>query len=138
MRMQDKVAIIVGAGQSPGEGMGNGRAVSVLFAREGAKVLSVDRDGASAAETADIIKAAGGDADSAVADVADEQGVIRIHEQLCPRVEGEAEGGVDSETEEQRARERALRAARRGRGPVGECVAETDSHSSSAEPGGHQ
>jgi NAD(P)-dependent dehydrogenase (short-subunit alcohol dehydrogenase family) len=72
MRMQDKVAIIVGAGQSPGEGMGNGRAVSVLFAREGARVLAVDRDGESAAKTAEMIRDAGGVADSVVADVADE------------------------------------------------------------------
>jgi NAD(P)-dependent dehydrogenase (short-subunit alcohol dehydrogenase family) len=48
MRMKDKVAIIVGAGQSPGEGVGNGRATAMLLAREGAKVLSVDRDLASA------------------------------------------------------------------------------------------
>ena len=72
MRMQDKVSIVVGAGQSPGQGMGNGRAACVLFAREGSKVLSVDRDGDSAAETAKMIKDAGGDADSFVADVADE------------------------------------------------------------------
>ena len=39
---KDKTAIIVGAGQSPGEGMGNGRATALLFAREGAKVLAVD------------------------------------------------------------------------------------------------
>ena len=55
MRMQDKVAVIIGAGQSPGEGMGNGRAVATLFAREGASVLAVDRDGDSAAETAQLI-----------------------------------------------------------------------------------
>ena len=40
MRLQDKIAIVVGAGQSPGEGMGNGRATVLRFAREGAKVLS--------------------------------------------------------------------------------------------------
>ncbi|MEM7403783.1 MAG: SDR family NAD(P)-dependent oxidoreductase [Pseudomonadota bacterium] len=72
MRMQDKVAIVVGAGQSPGQGMGNGRATAVLFAREGARVMCVDRDGDSAAETADIIRSEGGDAQSAVADVASE------------------------------------------------------------------
>ena len=38
MRLKDKVAIVVGAGQSPGEGMGNGRATALTFAREGAKV----------------------------------------------------------------------------------------------------
>ena len=48
MRLKDKVAIIVGAGQNPGEGVGNGRATAILFAREGAKVLAVDRDLASA------------------------------------------------------------------------------------------
>ena len=35
MRMKDKVAVIIGAGQSPGEGMGNGRATAIVFAREG-------------------------------------------------------------------------------------------------------
>ena len=42
MRLAGKTAIVVGAGQSPGEGMGNGRATVLLFAREGAKVLAVD------------------------------------------------------------------------------------------------
>jgi len=40
MRLEGKTAIVVGAGQSPGEGMGNGRATALLFAREGAKVLA--------------------------------------------------------------------------------------------------
>jgi NAD(P)-dependent dehydrogenase (short-subunit alcohol dehydrogenase family) len=44
MRLQGKVGIVVGAGQTPGETIGNGRAAAVLFAREGAKVLLVDRD----------------------------------------------------------------------------------------------
>ncbi len=51
MRLQGKVAIVVGAGQSPGEGMGNGRATALRFAEEGAKVLAVDRDLVSAEET---------------------------------------------------------------------------------------
>ena len=42
-RLAGKIAIIVGAGQSPGETIGNGRAMAVLFAREGAQVLCVDR-----------------------------------------------------------------------------------------------
>ena len=37
MRLKDRVAIVVGAGQSPGEGMGNGRATALTFAREGAR-----------------------------------------------------------------------------------------------------
>ena len=52
MRLQGKIAVVVGAGQSPGEGIGNGRATVLRFAREGARVLAVDRDLAAAAETA--------------------------------------------------------------------------------------
>ena len=40
MRLKDNVAIIVGAGQTPGESIGNGRATALLFAREGAKVCA--------------------------------------------------------------------------------------------------
>ena len=36
MRLAGKTAIIMGAGQSPGQGVGNGRATALLFAREGA------------------------------------------------------------------------------------------------------
>ena len=35
--------VVIGAGQSPGEGFGNGRATAMRFAREGARVLAVDR-----------------------------------------------------------------------------------------------
>ena len=52
MRLEGKVAIVIGAGQSPGEGMGNGRATALRFAQEGARVLAVDRDLASAEATA--------------------------------------------------------------------------------------
>ncbi len=47
MRLKDKIAIVVGAGQSPGEGMGNGRATVLRFVQEGAKVLAVDNNLAS-------------------------------------------------------------------------------------------
>ena len=56
MRLKDKIAIVVGAGQSPGEGMGNGRATVLRFAQEGAKVLAVDNNLASAEETAAIAR----------------------------------------------------------------------------------
>jgi NAD(P)-dependent dehydrogenase (short-subunit alcohol dehydrogenase family) len=68
MRLKDRVAIIVGAGQSPGEGMGNGRATALTFAREGAKVLCVDHHLASAQETVDMIAARGGAAAAFKAD----------------------------------------------------------------------
>ena len=51
MRLAGKTAIVVGAGQTPGQTIGNGRAAALLFAREGARILAVDRDEASAAET---------------------------------------------------------------------------------------
>jgi NAD(P)-dependent dehydrogenase (short-subunit alcohol dehydrogenase family) len=56
MRLKDKIAIVVGAGQSPGEGMGNGRATVLRFAQEGAKVLAVDNNLASAEETAAAVR----------------------------------------------------------------------------------
>src|ERR1700742_478932 len=69
MRLQDRVAIVVGAGQSPGEGIGNGRATALTFAREGAKVVCVDHNLASAQETADMIGAKDGTAIAFKADV---------------------------------------------------------------------
>jgi NAD(P)-dependent dehydrogenase (short-subunit alcohol dehydrogenase family) len=59
MRLRDRVAIVVGAGQSTGEGIGNGRATALTFAREGAKVLCVDRNLDSAQETVEMIAAKG-------------------------------------------------------------------------------
>src|SRR5258705_4202915 len=69
MRLKDRVAIVVGAGQSPGEGMGNGRATALPFAREGAKVLCVDHNLASAEETVAMIKQDQGTAMAFKADV---------------------------------------------------------------------
>ena len=48
MRLAGKTAIVIGAGQSPGEGMGNGRATCIRFAQEGASIMAVDKDLASA------------------------------------------------------------------------------------------
>ena len=56
-RVEGKIAVVVGAGQTEGETIGNGRAIARLLAREGATVLCVDRIGARARETADIIVA---------------------------------------------------------------------------------
>jgi NAD(P)-dependent dehydrogenase (short-subunit alcohol dehydrogenase family) len=72
MRLKDKIAIIVGAGQSPGEGLGNGRAAALRFAREGARVLAVDRNLGSAEETAAMVSAEGGQCLAFEADVTDE------------------------------------------------------------------
>lgn len=68
-RLDGKAAVVVGAGQTPGETIGNGRAMAVLFAREGAQVLCVDRVAERAEETAAMIAAEGGQASFLAADV---------------------------------------------------------------------
>jgi len=73
MRLEGKVAIVVGAGQTAGDTIGNGRATAILFAREGARVLVVDRDAQSARETQAMIEREGGTASVFVADVTDER-----------------------------------------------------------------
>ncbi|MGZ3285705.1 MAG: SDR family NAD(P)-dependent oxidoreductase [Xanthobacteraceae bacterium] len=67
--MKERVAIVDGAGQSPGDGMVNGRATALTFAREGARVLCVDHHLDSAQETVDMIGAKGGTAIAFKADV---------------------------------------------------------------------
>ena len=69
-RLAGKVAIVAGAGQTAGDTIGNGRATALLFAREGAKVLLVDRDEASARDTESLILAENGEAAVFRADVA--------------------------------------------------------------------
>ena len=69
MRLKDKVAIVVGAGQTPGDTIGNGRATAILFAREGARVVLVDHNYESAVETQALIEAEGGTCFSFKADV---------------------------------------------------------------------
>lgn len=68
-RLEGKVAVVVGAGQTPGETIGNGRATSVLFAREGAQVLAVDRRLDAAEETCAQIAEEGGTAVPLAADI---------------------------------------------------------------------
>ena len=72
MRLADKVAIVIGSGQTPGDELGNGRATALLFAREGARVLAVDRDLESARETEAMIRAEGGEATAFQADIVQE------------------------------------------------------------------
>ena len=67
-RLQDKVALVTGAG-SIGPGWGNGKATAVLFAREGAKVFGIDLDLHAADETRGIIEAEGGVCATHAADV---------------------------------------------------------------------
>ncbi len=67
-RLAGKVAIVTGAG-SRGEGIGNGRAAAILFAREGARVLLVDQKRKAAEETLEAIRGEGGEAHVFEADV---------------------------------------------------------------------
>jgi NAD(P)-dependent dehydrogenase (short-subunit alcohol dehydrogenase family) len=68
MRLEGKAGIVVGAGQSPGETVGTGRAAAIVLAREGAKVLLADRDLDSARDTAEIIAGEGGVAECVAGD----------------------------------------------------------------------
>jgi len=69
-RLKDRVTIVTGAG-SVGPGWGNGRATAVLFAREGAKVMVVDKNRPAAEETAKLIQGEGGVCRVAEIDVTD-------------------------------------------------------------------
>src|SRR3978361_2261310 len=60
-RLKGKTALVVGAG-SIGPGWGNGKATAATFARHGAQVFCVDRDGKAAQETADTITSGGANA----------------------------------------------------------------------------
>ena len=60
-RLEGKVAIVTGAGSS-GQGVGNGKATAILFAREGAKVLLADNVESRARETLKVIEEEGGTA----------------------------------------------------------------------------
>lgn len=71
MRLQDKVAIITGAGK------GMGRDASALFASEGAKIVAFDLDEAAANETAAVVEKAGGQAIAVAGDVSKEADVQR-------------------------------------------------------------
>jgi NAD(P)-dependent dehydrogenase (short-subunit alcohol dehydrogenase family) len=71
-RLQGKVAIIVGAGQQPGESVGNGRATAERFAQEGASLLLVDIQAEWLADTLKAVQAYGHPVASLVADITDE------------------------------------------------------------------
>jgi len=72
MRLEGKVAIITGAGQTAGGGMGNGRATAIMFAREGARLVLANRSMASLEETRAQIEEEGYQAHCLTADVAQE------------------------------------------------------------------
>lgn len=68
-RLAGKTAVVVGAGQQPGETLGNGRAIARRFADEGAEVLCVDLDQSRADEVAAEITDSGGTAFALAANI---------------------------------------------------------------------
>ena len=93
-RMNGRRVLIVGGGQSDygldDPPIGNGRAICVLLAREGASVCVADIDGAAAEATAELIRAAGGEVSVVVTNAADEQASANMF-----AAAGEALGGLD-------------------------------------------
>lgn len=70
-RLSGRVAIVTGAGSRASGGIGNGRATSVLLAREGVRVALVDRVRSWATETLEMVERDGGEAFVVEADAAD-------------------------------------------------------------------
>ncbi|MEP7115665.1 MAG: SDR family NAD(P)-dependent oxidoreductase [Ilumatobacteraceae bacterium] len=79
-RLRGRVVVVVGGGQTPGETIGNGRAASILYAREGARVIVVDRVARSAEHTVAMIRDEGGEARAHAADVTDATSCATIPE----------------------------------------------------------
>ncbi len=93
-RLDGRRILVVGAGtrksDDPDAPVGNGRAIAVLAAREGAAVACADIDRDAAAETARLVAAAGGRAEVIAGDVADEDTCTRVVEEAA-----RALGGLD-------------------------------------------
>ena len=85
---------MIGAGtrrsDDPEAPIGNGRAIAVLAAREGAEVACVDRDADAARETARLVEEAGGTAAVAVGDASDETTCARLIDESVAAL-----GGID-------------------------------------------
>ncbi|MGG5811694.1 SDR family NAD(P)-dependent oxidoreductase [Falsiroseomonas sp. CW058] len=76
-RFAGRIALVTGAG-CVGPGWGNGRAIAVALAREGAAVIGLDRSPDAMAETAARIAADGGRFEAVAADVTDGAAIARI------------------------------------------------------------
>jgi NAD(P)-dependent dehydrogenase (short-subunit alcohol dehydrogenase family) len=85
-RLDGRVAVVVGAGQTPGQTIGNGRATAVLFGREGARVVAVDRDLDAARATVSAIREEGGTALALAADITVEQDIERFVSEAVSRL----------------------------------------------------
>lgn len=107
--LEGKAAIVTGAG-SVGDGIGNGKATAIVFAREGANVMLVDRNLDAALETQQIIEQEGGTSHAFEADVSQPAECRKIVESclstfgqidiLHNNVGIELAGGLEETTEE--------------------------------------
>ena len=108
-RLEGKVVIVTGAG-CVGPGWGNGRAVAVRFAQEGAKIFAVDKSADAMRETLERLDAAGAEFDSHLCDVNDSAAVKALVDACVARfgrvdvlvnnVGGSAKGGPVQLSEE--------------------------------------
>jgi NAD(P)-dependent dehydrogenase (short-subunit alcohol dehydrogenase family) len=93
-RLDGRRILIVGGGQNDfgleDPPIGNGRAMSVHFAREGAAVAVADIDAAGAQATSDLVAQAGGQAVVTVGDAADENDMARMFDEATSGL-----GGLD-------------------------------------------
>jgi NAD(P)-dependent dehydrogenase (short-subunit alcohol dehydrogenase family) len=76
-RLANRIALISGAG-CVGPGWGNGRAMSVRFAEEGAKIFAVDRESQHLDETVERVRAIGGTIETHCADATDSSAVAAM------------------------------------------------------------
>ncbi|HEY1737630.1 MAG TPA: SDR family oxidoreductase [Acidimicrobiia bacterium] len=93
-RLEGRRVLVVGGGQrtydAETDPVGNGRAMSLLFAREGAQVAVADRRIASAQDTATMVSAEGGRAVAIEADITAESDVVRMVDEATGAL-----GGLD-------------------------------------------
>ena len=93
-RLTGRRILVVGGGQqvvdADTDPVGNGRAMSLLFAREGAQVAVADRERAAAAATVDLITAGGGVGRVVEADISREEDVVRMVAEAADKL-----GGLD-------------------------------------------
>ncbi len=108
-RVKGKVAVVTGAG-SVGEGIGNGKAAAIVYAREGAEVLLVDYRLPAVEETREIICGEGGRCSIQQADLGKSQDCRQVIETCLSRygridilhnnVGIELPGGLEETTED--------------------------------------
>lgn len=79
-RLAGRTAVVVGAGQTPGSAIGNGRATAVQFARHGARVVLVDRSAEQLEGTVEMVRAEAPAAEfeCVIADVAADDGPAAV------------------------------------------------------------